>query len=213
MIQWNTIGVILIYGWKHLIRNTVESSLMLFYPRCIQSSLHSASILWLQLSTLTCQYFHNIGSLTCRNPCMMSLDLPSLCHLFIKVWLLIKFLISFKVDFNQAFFTSAGNLVTSEKFLGYGIKCDTSEPDSTKLYNAFFNSFTTALNNLCKPLLILFAESSDPFHSFCVCLIRSRILNLASHMLIYGCIWLLFWISLRAFVLIYPSLDSSSVYN
>ena len=56
-----------------------------------------------------------------------------------KVLLLIKFLDSFKVAFNQAFLTSAGNLVNSEKFLGSKMKCDTSEPEFTKLGNEFFN--------------------------------------------------------------------------
>ena len=35
----------------------------------------------------------------------------------------------FKVYLNQAFLTSAGNLVTYVKFLGSGMKFDTSEPD------------------------------------------------------------------------------------
>ena len=83
-----------------------------------------------------------------------------------KVCLLIKVLISFKVAFNQSFLTSDGNLVTSSKLLGYEMKCDTSDPDSTKLGNALFSSFATSLNNLCKPFPILFSESSAPFHSF-----------------------------------------------
>ena len=120
-------------------------------------------------------------------------------------------MISFKVSFNQDFLTYAGNLVTSENFLGYGMKCDIYEPDSTKLGNALFNSFETALNILCKPFPILFSGSSDTFFSFSVCLIRSRILNLASLALISGCILLLSQMSLRSFVLIDPSSQSSSV--
>ena len=74
----------------------------------------------------------------------------------------------FKVYLNQAFLTSAGNLVTYVKFLGSGMKFDTSESDSPKLFNSLFSSFTTGLNNLLKPLPILFDESSAPFHYFCV---------------------------------------------
>ena len=55
------------------------------------------------------------------------------------VLLLIKFLIYFKVDFNQAFLESAGNMVTSEKFLGYGMKCDTYEPVYFKVGNELFH--------------------------------------------------------------------------
>ena len=73
-------------------------------------------------------------------------------------------LISFKVDFNQAFLTYAGNLVTSAKLLGSGMKCDTSEPDYPKLVNAFFSSFTTALKNLCSLFPIIFSKIFDPFH-------------------------------------------------
>ena len=101
---------------------------------------------------------------------------------------MIIFLISLKVAFNQAFLEPADNIVTYEKFLGYGVKCDTSEPNSKKLGNEVFSSFTTYLNNLCKPLPKLFSDSSATFHSFCVCLTRSRILNLASLALIYECI-------------------------
>ena len=82
-----------------------------------------------------------------------------------KVLLLVKFLISFKVYFNQAFLKYADNLVTSENFLGSGMKCDTSDPDSPKVGNSFFNSFTTPLNTLCKTFLILFAENYYPLHS------------------------------------------------
>ena len=81
-----------------------------------------------------------------------------------KFWLLIKFLISFKVALNQAFFTSAGNLETSEKFMGSGMKCDTSDTYYPKLGNEFFNPLTTALNTLCKPLNTTLSEISATFH-------------------------------------------------
>ena len=60
-----------------------------------------------------------------------------------KVLLLIKMLIYFKFAFNQAFLTYADNLLTSTKLLGSGMKCDTSEPDYTKVRNELFSSFTT----------------------------------------------------------------------
>ena len=60
---------------------------------------------------------------------------------------LIRFFIYFKVYFNQAFLTSTGNLMNNTKFLGYGMKCETSDPDYTKVVNAFFILFTTALKN------------------------------------------------------------------
>ena len=118
---------------------------------------------------------------------MVSLDIPSMGHPFVKVLLLIQFLISFKVAFNQSFLTSAGNLVTSEKFLGSEMKCDTSENDYTKLSYALFSSFTTALETLCKPLNVLFADIYAHFHLFCVCIIQSRILNLSYLALMYVC--------------------------
>ena len=105
----------------------------------------------------------------------------------IKFWLLIKFLIYFKLAFIQAFLASEVNLKTSTKFLGFGINWDTSEPDSPKLGNEFFNCFTTALNTFCKTLTISFSESSAPFHSFCYCLIWSNIFNITSLALIFGC--------------------------
>ena len=71
---------------------------------------------------------------------------------------MIKILIYFKVAFNQEFLTSAGNLVTSTKLLGFGMKCDTSEPDFTKIGNVLFNSFTAVLKNLCKPFTVLFSD-------------------------------------------------------
>ena len=73
-------------------------------------------------------------------------------------------LISLKVAFIQAFLTSAGNMVASEKFLGYGIKWDTSDPASPKVGTELFNSFKTYLKTLLKPLTIFFAYSYDIFH-------------------------------------------------
>ena len=101
-----------------------------------------------------------------------------------------KFVISLNFSFNLAFLTSDGNLVTSEKFLGSGVKCDTSKPDFPKVENQFFNLFITSLKTLCKPLSILFAESYAPIHSLFICLIRSHIFILASLVIMSGCIWL-----------------------
>ena len=51
-----------------------------------------------------------------------------------KIWFSIQFLIYFKVAFDQAFLT-----YSSAKFMGSGMKCDTSEPDSTNSGNELFN--------------------------------------------------------------------------
>ena len=75
ILQWNPIGVLLIYACKHMLRNTLESSLMLLEPRCLQSFLYSESLFWLQLSALTFQDFHQIWFLPCIHPCMVSMDL------------------------------------------------------------------------------------------------------------------------------------------
>ena len=89
---------------------------------------------------------------------------PFLGYYIIKVWLLIIFLIYFKIYFSQSLLTSFGNLATSAKFLGSGMKWDTSEPDSPKVVNELFNYFTKTLKIFCKPLTIIFSESSNPFH-------------------------------------------------
>ena len=68
------------------------------------------------------------------------------------------------------------------------MKCETSGPDSTKVSDALFSLFITALKPLCKSFRILFADSSATFNSFFVCLIWSHIFNLASLALISGCI-------------------------
>ena len=78
LLQYNPIGALLIYYWRHLLRNALESSFMMLGTRFTQSFTYSVSILWLQLSTLTCQYFHHIGFFPCRHPCMVSLVLPYL---------------------------------------------------------------------------------------------------------------------------------------
>ena len=75
-----------------------------------------------------------------------------------------------------------------------------------------FNSFTTALNTLCKTLPILFDEGSTPFHSLCARLILSRIYNLAHLALMSRCKYFPYQISSRAFILIDPPSDSLSVY-
>ena len=49
-----------------------------------------------------------------------------------NLWLLINFLIYFKVALIQAFLTSGDNLVNSVKLQVSGMKCDTSDPDSQK---------------------------------------------------------------------------------
>ena len=64
-----------------------------------------------------------------------------------KVLLTINVCIPFKFSFKQSFLKSDVNLVTSEKFLGYVMKCDTSEPDSTKVGNELFNSVKKLLKN------------------------------------------------------------------
>ena len=117
---------------------------------------------------------------------------------------MINILISFKVSFNQSFLIYSGNLVASEKFLGSGMKCDTSKPNYPKVVNVFFTYFTTSLKTLCKPLPILFAESYSHFRSLCFCIIRSRIFNLAYPALMSGCTYFPSQISSRSFVLIDP---------
>ena len=77
---------------------------------------------------------------------------------------------------------------TSEKSLGSGMKSETYEPDYPKVGNELFSLFAVVLNNLCKHLPILFAESYDTFYSFFVCLICSLIFNLSSLALSSVCI-------------------------
>ena len=93
------------------------------------------------------------------------------------------------------------------------MKCDTSEPDFTKVGNELFGSFEKHLNNLCKPLTILFVKISPHLHSFWVFLIRWPIFSLESLALISGYILLPSQMSSIEFVLIDPSSDSFSVYD
>ena len=60
------------------------------------------------------------------------MSLPCLVSYLKKVLLLIKYLIYFRVGFNQDFLISVGNMVTSTEFIGSGIRFDTSEPNSPK---------------------------------------------------------------------------------
>ena len=71
---------------------------------------------------------------------------------------------------------SSDNFVTSEKFLGYGMKWETSEPDSPKVGNSCGIFFTTVLNTLFKPLPMFRLAFNGLFRSNCICLIQSRIL-------------------------------------
>ena len=164
MIPLNPISVLLLYSWNHLLRNTSLSSLMMLDPRCIRSFTYYVSLLWLQLLTLTYQDFHQIGYFTCIHPYIVSLDISHLGCTFERYEYWLNSLIYFKVAFNQSFLISAGNFVIYAKILGFGMKCDTSESDSTELGNEFFSSFTTDLTNLCKLFPILFDEGSTPFH-------------------------------------------------
>ena len=62
---------------------------------------------------------------------------------------------------SEIFFTSAN-------FLGYGIKWETSEPDSPKGGKSFEIYFTTVLNTFCKPLPMFSLAFSAPFHTGCL---------------------------------------------
>ena len=93
-----------------------------------------------------------------------------------KVWLLIIFFIPLRVAFNQGFLIFSNSFVTSVKFLGSGMKWETSEPDSPKAVNSCEMSFTNILNTFCKPFPVLRVAFNAPFHSDCLCLIISRTL-------------------------------------
>ena len=111
---------------------------------------------------------------------------PSFGSSIMNVWLLVIFFISFIFVFNQGFLIFSENFVTSAKFLGYGMKWETSEPDSPKLVNSCKISLTIVLNTLCKPFPILCVALNAPFHSDFFCLIRSRILRRASLLSMFG---------------------------
>ena len=88
-----------------------------------------------------------------------------------------------------------------------------SDHNSHKSGNSFFNSFTTTLNNLCKPLLTLFTESSTTFHSLFHFLIWSRIINMAYLVLLFRFTCVLSQMSSRASVQKYYSSELSYAYD
>ena len=73
--------------------------------------------------------------------------------------------IYFRVAFSQVFFMLSENFVTSEKFLGPGMKWETSEPDSPKGINYCEIYFTTVLNTLCKTLPMFYVDFNSPLRS------------------------------------------------
>ena len=125
---------------------------------------------------------------------------------------LVRFSFSFGVAFSQPFLTSADYMTTFEKFLGYSMDWDSSDPDYFNAWNEFFNYFTITLNNFCNMFPLLFDERSAPLCLFCDLLIWLRIFNLACLVLIFRCTYHPSQISLRASVLIYPSSHLSSAY-
>ena len=100
---------------------------------------------------------------------------PSFGSSIMKVWLLMRLLISLRVAFNPGFLIFSANLVTSAKFLGSGMKWDTYEPVSPKLVSSCEISDTIVLKILCKPFPILCVALNAPFHCDLFCLIRARI--------------------------------------
>ena len=106
-----------------------------------------------------------------------------------KVCLLIIILIYFKVSFIQSCLTSTGNLVTYKNLLDLVW-------NGTLLILIILNQainyliiLPMILKTLFKPFPISFSESYAPLYSRCACLITSRIFNLASLILIFGCTW------------------------
>ena len=81
---------------------------------------------------------------------------------------------------------SSDNFVTSEKFLGSGMKWETSEPDSPKGGKSCEISFIIVFNNFFKPLPVFRVAFNALFHSDCLCLIRTHILKRASLILTFG---------------------------
>ena len=98
ILQLNTIDVLFIYSWHHLLRNTSEYSLVSLDIMCLQSFPSSESILWLKFPILNFQDFHQIGCLLCRHTYMLSLDFTPLgdslerSYFWINVWYLSKLL-------------------------------------------------------------------------------------------------------------------------
>ena len=103
-----------------------------------------------------------------------------------NVWLLMRFLISLGLAFNQGFLIFSANMVTSAKFLDSGMKWDTSEPVSPKLVNYCEISDTIVLKTLCKHFPILCVDLNAPFHRDLFCLIQSRIPIRAFLLYIFG---------------------------
>ena len=103
-----------------------------------------------------------------------------------KFWLLMRVFIALRVAFNQGFLIFYDNFFTSSKFLGSGTKWDTSELDSHKLVSCCKISDKIVLNTLFKYFPILCVAFNAPFHSYCLCLMRSRILQRASLLIKVG---------------------------
>ena len=101
---------------------------------------------------------------------------PSFWSSIGKVWLLIRFFVSFRFSFSQGFFMFPDNFVTSANFLGSGMKWETSEPDSPKGVNSCEIFYTNVWNTLCQPFPLLRIAFNALFYSDCLCIIQSRIL-------------------------------------
>ena len=111
---------------------------------------------------------------------------PSFGSSIRKVWLLIILFIFLRVSFSQGFLIFSDNFFNSAKFLGSGMKWETSEPDSPKLVNSCKISDTIVLNTLFKPFPVLCVAFNSPFHYDFLCLMRSRILRRASLLSMLG---------------------------
>ena len=140
----------------------------------------SNQFLIMQISSSHNSKFQLVKTSTRLNFCLVHIHACSYRSTFIlystkKVWLLIIFFISFRVAFSQGFFMLSEFFFTSAKFLGYGMKWETSEPDSTKGINSCEISYTNVLNTLCKPFPMLNIAFNAPSHCDSFRLIRSRI--------------------------------------
>ena len=148
------------YSWK-LFGDQVSPTIYLFYRSPLTTILNfNLSILPLDWIFALYTSMHGVtGS-------------PSFWYSIRKVWFFIRLFISLRVAFSQGLFMFSDNFVTSAKFLGYGMKWETSEPDSTKGFNSREIYFTTVLNTLCKPFPMLCVYFNAPFHYNWLCLIR-----------------------------------------
>ena len=176
MLQWNIIDELLIYVWPHLLRNISYYSWRLLVTKYLQPfPLFCRSPLTkiLNFNSLRLPSYWFVAFYTSMHGVTGS---PSFWSSIKKVWLLIIFFIYLRVAFRQGFFMFSDNFVTSAKFLGSGMKWETSEPDSPKGVNSCGISLTAVENSLCKPFPVLRVAFNSPFHSGCLCLIRSRIL-------------------------------------